>query len=167
MADFDNVTDTACISMYSGGKPATMEEVMLAGTNLMSAFPQTVTKPWVAQMARLAQRIGITKERINDSVDNLILHHRYPTLTIADVLDFDIRLKLYSYREVRRMDGKFDDETLADYPLYVRTEDGRCFYVRMAEVMELPDRFRQHVLNVIEGLKKKLSAERGRAAEGA
>lgn len=167
MADFANVTDTASISMYSGGEKATENDVMVAGTNLMSAFPQTVTKPWLVQMMRLALSSGITKQRIQDSVDNIIMHHRYPTLTIADVLDFDVRLKLYSYREVRRMDGKFDDDTLADYPLYVRTEDGRCFYVRMAEVMELPDRFRQHVLNVIENLKKKLSAEIGRAAEGA
>lgn len=167
MSDFENVKDTASVSMYSGGTPATLDEVMLAGTNLMSAFPQTVTKPWLAQMARLAQSVGITKERINDAVDNIILHHHYPTLTIADVLDFDVRLKLYSHKEVIRIEGKFDDDTLDNYPRYCRTEDGRCFHVRMAEVMELPPRFRQHVLNVIDALKKKLNAETERRAGGA
>ena len=45
--------------------------------------------------------------------------------------------------------------------------DETCLDLYLREGMELPDRFRKHVLNVIDALKKKLNAETEKRAGGA
>lgn len=145
----------------------TGDNVMEIGAHLMSAFPQCVTKPWLMELARVANKERIPAERIRDAVDWLIQNHRFPTLTIADVLSYDIRVKVYTYNDILRREGCFDDSITRLYQPYTRYNGNKCLFVNMAEVAELPEGFRAKVEEKIEEFKKKRTAETSKSAPAA
>jgi hypothetical protein len=155
------------MSMYGNAAPMTGDNVMEIGAHLMAAFPQTVTKPWLMELARVANKERIPADRIRDAVDWLIQNHRFPTLTIADVLSYDIRVKVYSYHDVLRREGCFNETTAQTYQPYSRYNGNKCLFVNMAEVAELPEGFRSKVEEKIEEFKKKRTAETSKSAPAA
>lgn len=142
VAEWRNKTNDAYeVSVYEGKKAVSEEESMSIGAHLASAFPQSVNKAWVAELSRLAIQERIPYDRMKDAVDWLILHHHYPSITIADVLDFDVKLKLYSYKDVLKMDGKFDEDTTRLYPRYC-IKDGVALFISATELNALPEKWR-------------------------
>lgn len=140
-------------SMYIGDV-VTKEEGLEIGTHLMAAFPN-VTQQFVCEMVRIAMSDGLTKARLSDSVDNLIRNHKYPTVTISDVINFDVKLKLYSYKRILKEEGKFDDDTLTRYAPYRRI-DNMMLYAKIEDVYSFPEKFRRIVLAKIEQTRNEL-----------
>lgn len=97
---------------------------------------------FLAILVQMAKKEGFTNERFVDAVDSAILSCKYK-LTIADVLSYDKRVKLYSYFDVRRVvvsgKGEFDE--------YFKW--GKCngilYYVKIKEMIEMPETLRERV----------------------
>ena len=84
------------------------------------------------ELVRMATKIMMSAERLEAAVDNVILTHHYPTLTIADVLGFDVRLRLYSGTDVLRLRKEFPHPDFVPY-----TVDGVKYWVERAEAARL------------------------------
>lgn len=98
---------------------------------LQNAFPG-VDERWCMELVRMATKIEMSAERLEAAVDNVILNHHYPTLMIADVLGFDVRLRLYSGTDVLRLRKEFPHPDFAPYMV-----GDRKFWVERAEAARL------------------------------
>jgi len=66
---------------------------------LKKAFPQAPKEFYEILGERIKDKM-IPDERLRDSIDNLIDNYHYPIPTIADVIGFDKRVKLLTYRDM-------------------------------------------------------------------
>jgi len=88
------------ISIYSG--ELTDNTLAFGLKKLSAAFPQL--EPIFFNL--LTERIkvnGFTDERLIDSINFLIDNFTYPKPSIANVISFDKRIKLYDYDEVAKL----------------------------------------------------------------
>ena len=98
--------DDASIKKDEGGKYvslykdeiATVDDVKVALAKLASAFK--LEKPFLSMLAEALIRNSFTRKRLSDAVNSLIDAHTYPSFTIADVIRFDKKMKLYSHADV-------------------------------------------------------------------
>lgn len=89
------------ISMYAGGR-LTDRNLAAYMKKLREAFPRQTD----AFFDILTERIianGFSDQRLADAVNNVIDNFRYKELTIADIIQHDKRVKLYTYPEVAAM----------------------------------------------------------------
>lgn len=137
---------TCSIYTDQPAQPAELEEAI---TNLRNAFPKTELSI-CTQLLRLAVKTGISKAQFADAVDNFILSHRYATFTVADILSYDIEIRLYSRNEVMKECGSFGMESdLALFPRYGKV-NGVPYRIRMSDVQQLPPHIREKVKQRIE-----------------
>lgn len=121
---------------------------MEAAIHLTAAF--SVTKEFCVELVRQVKLVGMPLEQLDDSINWLIRHHHYPTIQIADVLDYDVKIKLYSYNDVKKLEGgQFDDSTLKRYK-YLYTRNEVRYYCKFEDVLMLPDKFRDRALKKIQ-----------------
>lgn len=69
-------------------------------------------KEFFALLTKYILKNQFTKERLRDAVDYVIENFKYKELNIADIISFDSKVKLFSYKEVCIMIDKgysFDD----------------------------------------------------------
>ena len=99
------------ISIYQD-EIAPAEIIAYETTKIQVAFPKINT----AFTAILSERLvanGFTTQRLIDAVSYLIDNFKYQTPSIADIINFDRKVKLYSYNEVVEFvtsdKGTFDD----------------------------------------------------------
>lgn len=128
------------MSAYNGKECAEDEKLLEAVYHLAAAFPQSATKEFCTEIVRQAKLMDLPFEQLDDSVNWLIRHHRYPTITIADVLDYDVKIKLYTVSEVTKMDGKFDEDTRSRYK-HIYTTGRVRFFAKLEDILMLPDKF--------------------------
>lgn len=86
------------ISLYNGVE-ASPQEVAIAMSRLKTGFPKMEN----AFFNLLAERVignGFSENRLKDAINEVLDNFRYKELTIADIIKFDKRVKLYSYNEV-------------------------------------------------------------------
>jgi hypothetical protein len=69
---------------------------------LQAAFPQITPGFCEILLERLKSK-NIPDERLKASIDNLIDNFKYPVPTIANIIEFDRRIKFYTYFEMCRM----------------------------------------------------------------
>lgn len=86
------------ISVYEGGE-CTVPNVVRQIARLKKAFPQAPKEFYEILGERIKDKM-IPDERLRDSIDNLIDNYHYPIPTIADVIGFDKRVKLLTYRDM-------------------------------------------------------------------
>jgi len=92
------------------------------------AFP-ALPKGFYDVMSEMIQDEGFTDERLNDAVKNVIKTCVYPTPTIANILSWDRRIKLYNYKEV--CDYIDEGGKMSDFK---RKEiGGRTYWINRAE----------------------------------
>jgi hypothetical protein len=89
------------ISVYEGGE-CTIPNVVLQIARLKKAFPQAPKEFYEILGERIRDK-AIPDERLKDAVDNLIDNYHYPVPTIADIIGFDNKVKLLSYREMEKL----------------------------------------------------------------
>ncbi len=88
------------ISIYNGdfNPIETTKSVM----RLKNAFPN-LGSDFISVLFERVQELNIPCERIKDAVNYLIDNYHYPTMTIADVVSYDKKIKLLTYDEVMKI----------------------------------------------------------------
>lgn len=135
------------MSVYNGKECADDDKLLECVKHLQAAF--SVTIEFCVELVRQCKLMEIPYEQLDDSVNWLIRHHRYPNITIADVLDYDVKIMIYTNQQVTKMDGKLDDDTRKRYKVIYRKE-GVTYNVKLEDVLMLPDKFRNKYLNMIK-----------------
>lgn len=108
---------------------ATSNEVMTAIARLKACFPKM--QPEFFNI--LAERIldtGFTGERLKSAVNSVIDGFKYKDLNVSDIIQFDKRVKLYTYNEVCNLVTKgqanfsdFEIRTIGDKTFRVKKSD--------------------------------------------
>ena len=89
--------NTKEISVYSG-QTADTKTVATELRKLKAAFP-AIENEYINVLSERIHANAFTEERIKDAVGNLIDNFKYPRPSIADVISFDKRVRLFSYSE--------------------------------------------------------------------
>lgn len=101
----------ASLSLYNDA-PASPRDVALALKTLRDSFPKAEDGVFRVLSTAVVED-GMTAEQLADAVRHLVRNHRYATFTPADILSFDSRVPLYTYREVLRLvdrdEARFED----------------------------------------------------------
>lgn len=130
--------------MYAG-EAATEEELAKDVVHLKNAFSEKATDAFCFELIRLALKQGITRQRFTDAIDNYITTHKYNTITIADILNYDVRVKLYTGSEVFKICKTLGDEKdMREYPKY-GVIDGVMYRVCASEIEALPFMIREKI----------------------
>lgn len=87
------------------------------------AFPQAQASFYKILSERIRDK-AIPDQRLKDSIDNLIDNFHYPVPTIADVIGFDRKMKLLTYRDMT----KLAPEIPGIFEKYESIEYGGCKY---------------------------------------
>ena len=85
------------ISVYNG-VVVDVKTIATELRKLKAAFPK-LENDYISVIAERIQENGFTEERLKDAVAHLIDTFRYPNPTIADVIGFDKRVRLYCQTE--------------------------------------------------------------------
>jgi hypothetical protein len=110
------------ISIYHGGE-CTTTNVVNQIARLKMAFPQAQASFYKILSERIRDK-AIPDQRLKDSIDNLIDNFHYPVPTIADVIGFDRKMKLLTYRDMT----KLAPEIPGIFEKYESIEYGGCKY---------------------------------------
>lgn len=86
------------LSIYTDVE-ATPVDIAAGIAKLAVAFPRNTPQFWGALASRISTA-KFTKQRLTDSVEHLMDTYKYKELSIADVIGFDKKRKLYTYSQV-------------------------------------------------------------------
>ena len=103
------------------------------------AFPELDISFYKILKARIIEK-GFSDQRLSDAVNHLIDTCQYPTPTLANILSFDKRVKVYSYHDLCTLIGKNE----AIWGNYARIlVAGKPFFVRKdeKEMFNIPNEF--------------------------
>lgn len=100
------------ISVYKG--ELTTQCVIKQVKKIKSAFPSLPSGFYDILTDRLKE-LRFSDQRLTDAVNNLIDTCPYPTPTIANLISWDKRIKLYNYQEMVAMVDKFGEVTWRSY----------------------------------------------------
>ena len=89
--------DGASISIYSGS--LSTENTAKGVAKIKAAFPSLPPEFYTVLLERLIEK-KFNDERFVNAVNSLIDNCQYPTPTLANILSFDKRVKVYSYSEM-------------------------------------------------------------------
>lgn len=89
------------ISIYID-QAATNEEVAIGLARLKSAFPK-MELPFFNLLAERLKENNFSGERLKDSVNHVIDNFQYKELNVSDIVRFDRKAKLYTYKEASIM----------------------------------------------------------------
>lgn len=90
-------TQENSLSVYRGN--LTTKAVIVESKKVKAAFPQ-LPQGFYDVLADRLKANKFTDQRLQDAVNHLVDNFRYPTPTIADIVSFDKRIKLYTYSQV-------------------------------------------------------------------
>ena len=100
------------ISIYHG--ELTTECIINQVKKLKQAFP-SLPKGFYDILTDRIQELGFLDSRLICAVNNLIDTCTYPTPTIANLITWDRRVKLYTYRQMVEMTNEYGASTWDDY----------------------------------------------------
>lgn len=89
------------VSLYQGDE-ASNADIAVSMKRLQTAFPKMEN----AFFNLLAERVlenGFTAERLKDAVNHVLDTFQYKELNISDIIRFDRRAKLYTYKEASEL----------------------------------------------------------------
>lgn len=92
------------ISVFAQYPPATDARLREFGATMAACFPQMPKEFWIV-VGRMIKKDGLSMQRLNYIQDTLLRTHRYPTLTMSDILNCDKYCKVYSHREFYKTFG--------------------------------------------------------------
>ena len=115
------------VSIYFGGLTPQFATKQIV--RLKAAFPNTPPEMYDVLMDRLKAN-GFTDARLEDAINNLIDNFKYPVPSIAEIIGFDKRVKLYNYKEI--CDYVNDGGSWEDFKI-VKREGHKPVWVRENE----------------------------------
>jgi len=101
------------ISLYDD-ELATVEDIAKAMIVLRELF--SVSKSFTVIVSQRVLEKRFTKKRLQDAINNVIDHHKYPTLIPAAILDYDKTTEVKTHRQMQE---------LSDWSDWERMDDGR------------------------------------------
>lgn len=102
-ADYDEPDHTPAVPSVFGNLPAaTADEVGMITTTLAACFPQMPSLFW-GLVAKQACAQCVSKARLEFIAERLMLTHKYPTLTMADIFGIDKSIHIIDYEEYNRL----------------------------------------------------------------
>lgn len=116
------------ISLYSGEK-ASPRTIATELAKLKTAFPQ-LENQFISVLSERISANGFTDARLIDAVSNLIDNFKYPRPSIADVIGFDCRIRIFSYSEYA---NEVLSKRAADTDFVQHWIDGKLYFVKLAE----------------------------------
>ena len=90
------------VSLYQSQLPATVDYVKNECQRLQQCFPQITPGFIVILVQRIAEK-KMSNQHITDAINNLIDTYKYPIPTIADIISFDKKVKIYTHPEIINM----------------------------------------------------------------
>jgi hypothetical protein len=100
---------------------------------IKAAFPALPSGFYDILTDRLKE-LGFSDQRLIDAVNNLIDTCVYPTPTIANVISWDKRVKLYSYSQMCDMTNKLGASVWEDYKAVVIQGINRRVYAAITDI---------------------------------
>jgi len=97
------------------GKPASPQHIGVSIKKLQVCFP-AMNSDFFSVLAEYIVKDKITSERLTYMIDNVMRNYKYKSLTIADVIGIDKRVKLYTYSELSEMVTE-GSARFEDYPI--------------------------------------------------
>ena len=117
------------ISLYEGGM-LTERTLAIYLKKLREAFPRQTDTFFDILTERIIAN-GFSDQRLADAVNNVIDNFRYKELSVADIIQHDKRVKLYTYPEVVAMvtawQAAFDD-------FEIREINGKTYRVKKSDI---------------------------------
>lgn len=86
------------ISIYSGSVANEME-IKSEVKKLMAAFPEVSSDFLIVLVERMIDK-NFTKERVKEAINHVIDTNPYKRPSIADIISFDRKIKVYTYSEI-------------------------------------------------------------------
>lgn len=93
--EWDNTSE---ISIYSGGV-ASQSEIKSEVKKLVAAFPDVKNDFLIVLVERMIDK-KFTKERVKEAINHVIDTNPYQRPSIADIISFDRKIKVYTYAEI-------------------------------------------------------------------
>lgn len=87
---------------------------------IAAAFPQLGGEFYVILAVRINE-LGIGDQRLMDAVNHVIDNCQYPQPTLAQFLNFDVKVKFYTYAEMLKLNDELNREA---FRFYKRLESG-------------------------------------------
>ena len=138
------------LSIYCSDKEASDDALSVGVLHLKNAFQDKANDMVCAEIIRLARKSEMGEQQFLDAIDHFIMHNRYNIVNVADILDYDVRLKFYTGEEVRRICGSFGLERDKErFPRYGMI-NGRIYCVSAEQVANLPPMQREKIMNHIK-----------------
>ena len=120
--------NTKEISVYSD-KTANVQLVATELRKLKAVFP-ALEKEFIDVLAERIMSKEFTEERIKDAIANVIDNFKYPKPTVADIVGYDCRIRIWDYAE-------YSNEILArkasEKDFYQHWIKGRLYFVKTSE----------------------------------
>ena len=112
-------------SVFGNMPAATPREVGEVLATLAACFPQMPSLFWGLAAKQITKQC-LSKPRLDHIAEQLMMTHRYPTLTMADMFALDRPIRTFTYAECQTMPE--DHEPLATIRF-----GGKCYIVRKTE----------------------------------
>jgi hypothetical protein len=120
------------LSLY-GDELATAADIASGIGRLRIAFPRTGDDFFNLLAERVVEK-DFTGEQLRDAVNRVIDTFKYKELNISDVIQFDRRVKLYSYNEMCHVIYK-ESITMDDFEM--KKIDGKNYWIRKSDIVNL------------------------------
>lgn len=125
------------LSVYSG--ELTLKTVIEQNMKIKQAFPNLPNEWYEVFQNRIIEN-RFTDQRLVDAVNFVIDHCQYPTPTIAQFIQYDIKIPIKTYQQLLEMLN--DDKKVFDHykpvkienidkPMYARKEDIKKFNLKL------------------------------------
>lgn len=123
--------------------------------HLRNAFPN-FTDTQMFELVRLALEKKLSANQFKDAIDNAIMSNHFANcLTVADILDNDPKVRLYSHREIYNECKCYGTEKdKAEFPR-VGIINGIVMSVRATEIESLPKQQRKRFYEKLEKYSQK------------
>jgi len=116
--------------LYTDKKPEKTDYEQ-AVSRLSIAFPRMKGEFFILLTEFLIKE-NFTKKRLTDAVNHTIANFQYKELNISDIIQFDRKIKLYTYNEVTEMVLK-NQASYSDFE--IREIDGKKFRVKKTDLI--------------------------------
>jgi hypothetical protein len=128
----ENSVSSNSISVYTD-QQFTVKTELDCVRQLKNAFPSLPIGFYDILHDRIVDN-GFSEQRLKDAVKNLIDTCVYPTPTIANIISWDKRVKLYSYNEMTDLVMKYGASTWNEYGK--REVNDKVFWINKAEALQ-------------------------------
>lgn len=116
------------MSIYEKG--TLTAQVLVAQTlKLQKAFPALSAEFFEVLMERVRD-LGFTNERLTHAINRTIDTCLYPTFPIAQILNYDVRYKLFTYLDYC---NQINENKATDKDFTVIVRNGKKFFVKVAD----------------------------------